>query len=114
MFGWDGQLTLRQTAEIAAAKRVIYDAVVARSGGCAKAEGPIHLDIMEGHFVPNYPWARRSYRLSDASLVSHQFLEDPSGRSSRRPLGEILCRESVFIMTSYLAMRAAVSARRLE
>ena len=90
MFGWDGQLTLRQTAEIAAAKRVIYDAFVARSGGRAKAEDPIHLDIMEGHFVPNYLWARRSYSLSDASLVSHQFLEDPSGRSSRRSLAEIL------------------------
>src|ERR1700722_7223877 len=26
MFGWDGVLTLQQTAEIASAKRVIYDA----------------------------------------------------------------------------------------
>lgn len=29
MFGWDGELSLQQTAEIAAAKRVIYDAFVA-------------------------------------------------------------------------------------
>jgi hypothetical protein len=29
MFGWDGQLTSQQAAEIAAAKRVIYDAFVA-------------------------------------------------------------------------------------
>src|SRR5882724_4213586 len=29
MFGWDGALSAQQTAEIAAAKRVIYDALVA-------------------------------------------------------------------------------------
>ena len=38
MFGWDGVLTKQQTAEIAAAKRVIYDAFETAVHGCVCKE----------------------------------------------------------------------------
>jgi myo-inositol catabolism protein IolC len=38
MFGWDGALTEQQTTEIAAAKRVIYDAFESAVHGCVRKE----------------------------------------------------------------------------
>jgi len=49
MFGWDGALSSQQTAEIAAAKRVIYDAFVAAIGaGVPKAKAGILVDEQFG------------------------------------------------------------------
>jgi myo-inositol catabolism protein IolC len=49
MFGWDGQLTSQQTAEIAAAKRVIYDAFVAAvAAGVPKQKAGILVDDQFG------------------------------------------------------------------
>jgi 5-dehydro-2-deoxygluconokinase len=49
MFGWDGVLTLHQTAEIAAAKRVIYDAFrQAIQAGVAKGKAGILVDEQFG------------------------------------------------------------------
>jgi myo-inositol catabolism protein IolC len=49
MFGWKGTLTAEQTAEIAAAKQVIYDAFKAVvAGGLAKAKAGILVDEQFG------------------------------------------------------------------
>jgi len=49
MFGWDGELTTEQTAEIAAAKRVIYDAFRrAVSAGVPKEKAGILVDEQFG------------------------------------------------------------------
>jgi len=49
MFGWDGELSLQQTAEIAAAKRVIYDAFVAAvHAGVPKDKAGILVDEQFG------------------------------------------------------------------
>jgi 5-dehydro-2-deoxygluconokinase len=49
MFGWDGALTTEQTAEIAAAKRVIYDAFVAAvHNGVPKDKAGILVDEQFG------------------------------------------------------------------
>jgi 5-dehydro-2-deoxygluconokinase len=49
MFGWKGTLTPEQTAEIAAAKRVIYDALVASvAGGVQKQKAGILVDEQFG------------------------------------------------------------------
>ncbi len=49
MFGWDGALSARQTAEIAAAKRVIYDAfITAVHGGVPKDKAGILVDEQFG------------------------------------------------------------------
>ena len=49
MFGWDGELTLEQTAEIAAAKRVIYDAFKAAiAAGVPKGKAGILVDEQFG------------------------------------------------------------------
>lgn len=52
MFGWDGELSAQQTAEIAAAKRVIYDAFVAAiQGGVAKEKAGILVDEQFGSAI---------------------------------------------------------------
>ncbi len=49
MFGWDGELSLQQTAEIAAAKRVIYDAFKAAvQNGVPKDKAGILVDEQFG------------------------------------------------------------------
>jgi 5-dehydro-2-deoxygluconokinase len=49
MFGWNGTLTAEQTAQIAAAKQVIYDAFKAVvAGGLAKAKASILVDEQFG------------------------------------------------------------------
>ena len=49
MFGWDGTLTPEQTAEIAAAKRVIYDGFVAAvNAGVEKSRAGILVDEQFG------------------------------------------------------------------
>src|ERR1700690_2433846 len=49
MFGWKGTLTAEQTADIAAAKQVIYDAFkVAVAGGIAKEKAGILVDEQFG------------------------------------------------------------------
>src|SRR6266436_4667669 len=49
MFGWDGTLSTQQTAEIAAAKRVIYDAFVAAvDAGVPKDKAGILIDEQFG------------------------------------------------------------------
>ena len=49
MFGWDGDLTASQTEEIAAAKRVIYDAFrTALRAGVPKANAGILVDEQFG------------------------------------------------------------------
>lgn len=49
MFGWKGTLTAEQTAEIAATKRVIYDALLAAvAGGVPKAKAGILVDEQFG------------------------------------------------------------------
>src|SRR4051812_4562961 len=49
MFGWTGTLTAEQTAEIAAAKQVIYDALKAAvAGGVPKAKAGILVDEQFG------------------------------------------------------------------
>jgi len=52
MFGWNGELSSQQTAEIAAAKRVIYDAFrEAVSGGVPKEKAGILVDEQFGDAV---------------------------------------------------------------
>jgi 5-dehydro-2-deoxygluconokinase len=52
MFGWDGDLSARQTEEIAAAKRVIYDAFQAAvRGGVPKAKAGILVDEQFGSAI---------------------------------------------------------------
>jgi myo-inositol catabolism protein IolC len=52
MFGWKGVLTAQQTAEIAAAKRVIYDGFqVAVAGGVPKEKAGILVDEQFGHAI---------------------------------------------------------------
>src|SRR5882762_2460376 len=49
MFGWDGPLSAQQTAEIAAAKRVIYDALItAVHAGIHKDKAGILVDEQFG------------------------------------------------------------------
>src|SRR5215470_6781577 len=49
MFGWDGELTPQQTAEISDAKRVIYDAFVASiEAGLSKGKAGILVDEQFG------------------------------------------------------------------
>src|SRR5262249_23408772 len=49
MFGWKGKLTAEQTADIAAAKQVIYDGFKAAiAGGVAKAKAGILVDAQFG------------------------------------------------------------------
>src|SRR5437588_12853862 len=49
MFGWKGTLTAEQTAQIAAAKQVIYDGFkAALAGGVAKAKAGILVDEQFG------------------------------------------------------------------
>src|SRR5271157_6209688 len=49
MFGWDGELTPQQTADIAAAKRVIYDAFkLAVHAGVPKEKAGILVDEQFG------------------------------------------------------------------
>jgi 5-dehydro-2-deoxygluconokinase len=52
MFGWKGSLTAEQTAEIAAAKQVIYDALkAAAAAGVAKAKAGVLVDEQFGAAV---------------------------------------------------------------
>src|SRR5882762_1779606 len=52
MFGWDGALSAQQTAEIAAAKRIIYDAFVAAvDGGVPKGKAGILVDEQFGSAI---------------------------------------------------------------
>src|SRR5437763_12170514 len=52
MFGWKGTLTEQQTAEIAAAKQVIYDAFKAAvAGGIAKPKAGILVDEQFGSAI---------------------------------------------------------------
>src|SRR5215471_14605538 len=52
MFGWKGTLTAEQTAQIAAAKQVIYDAFkAALAGGVAKEKAGILVDEQFGNAI---------------------------------------------------------------
>src|SRR5580658_10564463 len=52
MFGWHGDLTPEQTAEIAAAKRVIYDGFKAAiAAGAPKEKGGILVDEQFGNAI---------------------------------------------------------------
>lgn len=58
MFGWKGTLSAAQTAEIAAAKRVIYDGFMAAiAGGAPRAKAAILVDEQFGAAILRDAWA---------------------------------------------------------
>jgi 5-dehydro-2-deoxygluconokinase len=72
MFGWKGPLTAEQTAEIAAAKQVIYDAFQdAVAGGVPKARAGILVDEQFGSAIL-HDAARKGYITSSPAEKSGQ------------------------------------------
>ena len=99
MFGWKGPLTAEQTAEIAAAKQVIYDGFkAALAGGVPKEKAGILVDEQFGAAIlatppgtatPRRARPRRAARTSSTSSTAK--ISPSTSRRSTRPSARCWC-----------------------